>query len=122
MTRPLRRLAELQPELFCELSPELAREIGVAHGGQVTISTPRGSIEARALVTRRIRPLIIDGRTIHQVALPFHYGRHGHATGDAVNDLIPISQEPNVKIMESKALLCRVGPTFRSGVRQSPGR
>jgi formate dehydrogenase major subunit len=108
MSRTLRRLAELQPELFCELSPELAHEIGVAHGEHVTISTPRGSIDARALVTPRIRPLVIDGRTVHQVALPFHYGRHGHAKGDVVNDLIPISQEPNVKIMEAKALLCRV--------------
>ncbi len=128
MTRTLRRLAELQPELFCELSPELAHEIGVRHGEQLTISTPRGSINARAMVTARIRPLTIEGRTVHQVALPFHYGRHGHAKGDVVNDLIPISQEPNVKIMESKALLCRVevsnsvGPTFRSGVPESPGR
>ena len=110
MTRALTRLAELQPELFCELSPELAGEIGSRHGGRLRISTPRGSIEARALVTPRIRPLVVDGQVIHQVALPFHYGRHGHAAGDVVNDLIPISQEPNVRIMESKALLCRVEP------------
>jgi formate dehydrogenase major subunit len=110
MTRTLTRLAELQPELFCELSPELAGEIGSRHGERLRISTPRGSIEARALVTPRIRPLVVDGRLIHQVALPFHYGRHGHAAGDVVNDLIPISQEPNVRIMESKALLCRVEP------------
>jgi formate dehydrogenase major subunit len=110
MTRTLTRLAELQPELFCELSPELAGEIGSRHGERLRISTPRGSIEARALVTPRIRPLVVDGRRIHQVALPFHYGRHGHAAGDVVNDLIPISQEPNVRIMESKALLCRVEP------------
>jgi formate dehydrogenase major subunit len=115
MTRTLRRLAELQPELFCELSPELAREIGAHHGGMVTISTPRGSIDARALITPRIRPLVVDGRTIHQVALPFHYGGHGHAHGDVVNDLIPISQEPNVKIMESKALLCRVAAHAGTG-------
>jgi formate dehydrogenase major subunit len=108
MTRMLGWLAELQPELFCEISPELAREIGVQSGERVTISTPRASIEARALVTPRIRPLVVDGRTVHQVALPFHFGPRGLATGDVVNDLIPISEEPNVRIMESKALLCRV--------------
>jgi formate dehydrogenase major subunit len=108
MTRTLSHLAELQPELFCEISPELAREIGAAHGGFVAIETPRGAIEARALVTTRMRPLVIQGRTVHQVALPYHYGHRGLVKGDVVNDLIAISEEPNVRIMESKALLCRV--------------
>jgi formate dehydrogenase major subunit len=58
-----------------------------------------------------MRPLTIDGRTVHQVALPFHFGYRGLVTGDAVNDLIAMSEEPNVRIMESKALLCRVEPT-----------
>jgi formate dehydrogenase major subunit len=114
MSRTLSRLAELQPELFCELSPELAAEIGATHGGFVRVDTPRGSIEARALVTRRIRPLVVQGRTIHQVALPYHYGHRGLAKGDVVNDLIAISEEPNVRIMESKALLCRVSAPVHS--------
>jgi formate dehydrogenase major subunit len=108
MTRTLSHLAELQPELFCEISPQLADLIGVANGGVVAISTPRGSIEARALVTPRIQPLTIQGRTIHQVGLPYHFGGRGLVTGDVVNDLVAISQEPNVKIMEAKALVCRV--------------
>jgi formate dehydrogenase major subunit len=108
MSRTLSRLAELQPELFCELSPELASEIGAAHGSLVRVETPRGHIDARALVTARIRPLAVQGRTLHQVALPYHYGHSGLAKGDVVNDLIAISEEPNVRIMESKALLCRV--------------
>jgi formate dehydrogenase major subunit len=110
MSRTLSRLAELQPELFCELSPELAAEIGARHGGWVTIATPRGAIEARALVTRRIRPLLVHGRTLHQVALPYHFGGRGLVTGDVVNDLIPMSEEPNVRIMEAKALVCSVKP------------
>ena len=55
-----------------------------------------------------MRPVIVQGRTIHQVGLPYHFGGHGLVTGDVVNDLVAISQEPNVKIMESKALVCRV--------------
>ena len=108
MTRTLSHLAELQPELFCEISPELARELRVANGGMVRITTPRGSIAARALVTARMRPLVAQGRTIHQVGLPYHWGPRGLVTGDVVNDLLAISEEPNVKIFESKALVCRV--------------
>ena len=80
----------------------------VADGQRVRIVTARGGIEAHALVTPRIRPLIVDGRTVHQIALPWHFGPRGLVTGDVANDLIPMSEEPNVKIMESKALLCRV--------------
>jgi formate dehydrogenase major subunit len=108
MSRGLSHLAELQPELFCEISPELAEEIGAVHAGWVTITTPRGIVEARALVTERIQPLVVDGRTIHQVGLPFHFGTRGLVKGDVVNDLVAISEEPNVRIMESKALVCDV--------------
>jgi formate dehydrogenase major subunit len=100
----------LQPALFCELSPELAVEAGVRHGDWIAVVTERGRIQARALVTHRIRPLTIDGRTVHQVALPFHFGQRGLVTGDSTNDLIAMSEEPNVRIMESKALLCRIEP------------
>jgi formate dehydrogenase major subunit len=108
MSRTLSHLAELQPELFCEISPELAAEIGVRNGGWVTISTPRGAIVAKALVTHRMRPVSVQGRTIHQVGLPYHFGGRGLVTGDVVNDLVAISEEPNVRIMEAKALVCRV--------------
>ena len=108
MTRTLSHLAELQPELFCEISPELASEIGTHNGGTVRITTPRGSIAARALVTPRIRPLRVQGRLVHQVGLPYHWGHRGLVKGDVVNDLLAISEEPNVKIFESKALVCRV--------------
>jgi formate dehydrogenase major subunit len=113
MTRTLPHLAELQPELFTEVSPELAGEIGLEHGGWATISTPRATIEARVLVTRRMRPLWIDGRRLHQVGLPYHWGNKGRVKGDVVNDLLAISEEPNVRIMESKALLCSVRPGRR---------
>src|SRR5438874_1768790 len=76
----------------------------------VCIVTLRGAIEARALVSRRTRPLQINGKTIHQVALPFHWGSAGNVSGGAANDLIPISGEPNVTIMETKALSCNIVP------------
>ena len=108
MSRTLSHLAELQPELFCEISPMLAETIGVENGAWVRVSTPRGAIEARALVTPRLQPLTIQGRLIHQVGLPYHFGGRGLVRGDVVNDLVAISEEPNVRIMEAKGLLCNV--------------
>ncbi len=110
MTRTLSHLAELQPELFTEVSPELADEIGLKHGEWATISTPRARVAARVLITRRMRPMWIDGRRIHQVGLPYHWGHKGIVKGDVVNDLLVISEEPNVRIMETKALVCNVEP------------
>ena len=108
MSRYLSHLAELQPELFCEISPELAGEIGIDHGSFVTVITPRGVIQARAQVTSRISPIQIGQRVVHQVGLPYHWGYKGLVKGDVVNDLIALSEESNVRIMETKALLCNV--------------
>jgi len=110
MSRVLSHLAELQPELFCEISPELAAERGIEHRAWMTIATARGVIRARAMVTRRIRPLRVNGSTVHQVGLPWHWGYRGLATGDVANDLTAMSEDPNSRIMESKALLCNVAP------------
>ena len=110
MTRVLSHLAELQPELFCEISPELAAERGIAHRDLVTITTARGVIHARAMVTRRMRPLRVGEATVHQVGLPWHWGYRGLVTGDVANDLTAISEDPNSRIMETKALLCSVAP------------
>jgi formate dehydrogenase major subunit len=108
MSRTLSHLAELQPELFAEISPELAREAGVENGEMIAISTARGTIRARALVTSRMPSLDVAGKRVHQVGLPYHWGGRGLVTGDVVNDLLAISQEPNVKIFESKGLTCNV--------------
>ncbi|MEP6644116.1 MAG: molybdopterin-dependent oxidoreductase [Acidobacteriaceae bacterium] len=113
MSRTLSHLAELQPELFTEISPELALRMSLKHGDWGTISTPRGVIEVRILVTPRIRPLWIDGKLVHQVGLPYHWGSKGRAKGDVVNDLLSISEEPNVRIMETKSLVCNIVPGRR---------
>jgi formate dehydrogenase major subunit len=114
MSRMLPHLAELQPEFFCEISPELASERGIENGGWVTVMTPRGIVEARALVTRRMRPLLIDGKMVHQVGVPYHWGSRGLVKGDSANDLVAISEEPNVRIMEAKGILCDVSPGRRA--------
>ncbi len=114
MSRMLPHLAELQPEFFCEISPELAAERGIENGGWVTLMTPRGIVEARALVTRRMRPLLIDGKMVHQVGVPYHWGYRGLVKGDSANDLVAISEEPNVRIMEAKGILCDVSPGRRA--------
>jgi formate dehydrogenase major subunit len=106
MSRFSSHLSELMPELFVEISPELAGEVGVQGGDWVTLATLRGFVEARALVTRRMRPLLIAGRVVHQIAIPFHWGSAGPIRGDVANDLIPLTGEPNVGIHEGKALTC----------------
>src|SRR2546426_370139 len=114
MSRTLSHLAELQPELFTEVSPELAAEAGLEHGDWATITTPRGIVEARVMVTRRMRAMWVDGRRIHHVGLPYHWGYRGLVTGDIANDLLSISEEPNVRIMEAKALVCNLTPGRRA--------
>ena len=104
MSRWLPWLAELQPEMFCEVSPELAEERGLKNGGWATIRTRRAKIEARVLVTRRLQPLRIRGRLVHQIGLPYHWSSKGLVRGDAANDLIAFVADPNVAIQESKAL------------------
>jgi formate dehydrogenase major subunit len=101
-------LNELQPEMFVELSPELAAERGIEHGGWLVAWTRRGAIEARAMVTRRLRPLVVDGKPLHQIGVPFHWGFAGETVGAIGNDLTSIVLEPNVSIHEAKAFACNV--------------
>jgi formate dehydrogenase major subunit len=109
-------LAELQPEFFCEVSPELARERGLENAGWATIVTARTAVEARVLVTDRISPLLIDGRQVHQIGLPYHWGVGGGGavvSGDSANDLLGVTLDPNVHIQESKASTCDIQPGRR---------
>ncbi len=108
MSRWTPYLAELAPEMFVEVSPALAAERGLEHTGWATIVTARSAIEARVVVTERMKPLRIDGRTIHQVGLPWHWGSNGLVTGDAANEIIGISLDPNVHIMDTKTGTCDV--------------
>ena len=113
MSRWLSWLAELQPEMFCEVSPELAEEKGLRNGGWATITTARAQIEARVLVTPRMPALRVGRRTIHQIGLPYHWGSKGLVRGDSANDLIAFVADPNVSIQESKALTGNIEPGRR---------
>jgi formate dehydrogenase major subunit len=115
MSRWLPYLSELQPEMFCEVSPELAAERGLEPYGWATIVSPRAAIEARVLVTERMTPLTIGGHTVHQIGLPYHWGVGGDAvvSGDAANDLLGLTLDPNVQIQESKAGSCDIRPGRR---------
>jgi formate dehydrogenase major subunit len=74
----------------------------------VRISSPRAAVRAKALVTRRLRPLQVAGRTVHQVGLPWHWGYEGLVTGDVSNDLTAFIGDPNVSIHEGKAFVCNI--------------
>jgi formate dehydrogenase major subunit len=101
-------LCELQPEMFAEISPELAGERGVANGDWVVVSSPRGAIEARALVTARLKPVVVDGRPAHTVGLPIHWGYAGESVGAIVNNLSPLSLDPNADIHSAKSFVCQL--------------
>jgi formate dehydrogenase major subunit len=113
MSRYLEHLAELQPEMFVEVSPALAAERGLEHMGWCHVVTARSAIEGKVLVTDRLRPLRVEGRIVHQVWLPYHWGSGGLVTGDSANDLFGISLDPNVLIQESKVGTCDVRPGRR---------
>ena len=113
MSRTVPYLAELQPEFFCEISPQLAGERGLEHGGWATIVTARQAVEARVMVTDRIRPLIVQGRPMHLVGAPYHWGGVGIVTGDSANDLLPLALDNNVHISEYKAATCDIRPGRR---------
>ena len=109
--------AELQPEAFVELSPELAQELGIRHLGWTVLSTMRGEIEARAMVTERMRPFRIGDRTVHQVGMPWVFGWEGYARGDIANVLLAITGDANTSIHTTKGITCAVRP----GRLQNPG-
>jgi formate dehydrogenase major subunit len=110
MTRNLPWLVELMPEMFVELSEELAIEKGIQNGGQVIVESARGKIEAVAVVTKRFTPFSINGTKVHQIGMPWHWGYVGLSTGDSANLLTPNIGDANTTIPEYKAFLCDIRP------------
>jgi formate dehydrogenase major subunit len=108
MTRNLPWLVELVPDMFVEISEQLAEWKGLKNGDMVTVSTERGSIEAKTLVTSRIKPLRVSGRMIEQVGLPWHFGFAGMAKGGSANVLTMAVGCANTTIPEYKAFLCNI--------------
>jgi anaerobic selenocysteine-containing dehydrogenase len=108
MTRNLPWLAELMPEMYVELGADLAGDLGIESGDRVKVRSKRGTIEALAIVTKRFQAITVDGKTIHQVGFPWHWGYAGRVTGDSGNVLTPNVGDANTSIPESKSFLCKV--------------
>jgi formate dehydrogenase major subunit len=102
--------AELQPEAFVEISPELALELGIDHLGWTVLSTLRGEIAVRAMVTGRVQPFVVDGKRVHQIGMPWVFGWEGYATGDTANALLAITGDANTSIHSTKAVTCGLRP------------
>jgi formate dehydrogenase-N alpha subunit len=108
MTRNMPWVIEAQPEPFVEMSTELAAEKGIANGERVLVSSARGTVEVVAMVTNRFKPFQLNGRRVHQVGIPWHWGYIGLATGASANELTPHVGDANTMIPEFKAFLVNV--------------
>ena len=102
-TRNVPNLLEAEPQLYVEMSPELAKEKGIKNGDGVIIENTRGRVEAIAMVTVRIRPFKVMGKTVHLIGMPFAYGWTTPKCGDSTNRLTIVACDPNTTIPEAKA-------------------
>ncbi len=108
MSRNVVWLAQLQPQMFVEISKELGAELAIESGEIVAVDSIRGRVVCRALVTPRVWPLRVNGKTLHIVGMPWHWGYKGFITGDIANNTTPDIGDPNTQIEEAKAYLVRV--------------
>lgn len=108
MTRNQPWLSELVPHMYVEISEELAKEKGIKNKDKILVSSARGEVKAFAMVTKRFKPYTINGKKVHQIGMPWHFGYKGIATGDTANRLTPHIGDANTTIPEYKAFLCDV--------------
>ncbi|MGH9147355.1 MAG: formate dehydrogenase-N subunit alpha [Vicinamibacterales bacterium] len=103
-------IVQLQPEFFVEIPEALAREKGVGNGDRVRVTSARGSVEGKAMVTRRIKPMQIGGRTTYQIGFPIHWGflGHGKQAGSLANLVTPTIVDPNSFAPEYKGFLVKL--------------
>ena len=113
MTRNCDWLTECEPQIFVEMSEELAKLKGIENGEKVNVESLRGKIWAIAIVTKRIKPFMVEGAVVHQVGLPWHFGwtwpKDG---GDSANILTPSVGDPNTGIPETKAFMVNVTKAY----------
>ncbi len=108
MTRNLPWLVELMPEFYVEMGEDLADEVGVRKGDRVKVSSARGMVEGVAVVTPRFKGMQVNGRTVHHIGIPWHWGYSGLSTGSSGNILTPHVGDANTTIPEYKTFLCKV--------------
>ncbi|RIK96073.1 MAG: formate dehydrogenase-N subunit alpha [Proteobacteria bacterium] len=110
-TKTVHASAVMQPEFFVEMSEELAKEKGIRHGQQVRVWSNRGEVKGKAVVTKRMKPLKIDGKTLHQVGLPLNFGFIGETKkASPINGLTSAIGDSNSQTPEFKAFLVNVEP------------
>ena len=109
MTRRQAWLVEAEPQMFCEMNPKLAANLGIKNGDTVELESKRGKVQAVAMVTERLQPLTVLGKEVHMVGIPWHYGwmvpKDG---GDSANLITPSVGDPNTGIPETKAFMVNV--------------
>jgi formate dehydrogenase major subunit len=110
MTRPQAWLLEAQPQMFVELSEELAALKQIKNGQRVRAVSARGSVECTAIVTKRFKPFKLGDLVVHEVGFPWHYGWRWPATGkeESINLLTPSTGDPNTRIPETKAFMVNI--------------
>ena len=123
LTRWCPWLAEMQPGMFVEMGEELAKDKGIKNGDTCIVSSARGEVECRAIVTPRFKPFNIDGNQIHEIGIPWHFGwittkdrkydpgdkkAEVMTHGDSANLLVPTIGDANTMIPESKAFMANV--------------
>ena len=101
-------LVEAMPDFFVELPEGLAAEKGIANGGQVRVWSKRGAVQGTAIVTKRIKPLRVDGKIVWTVGIPVHWGFVGITAGSMANLLTPFVGDANTRCPEFKAFLVNV--------------
>ena len=120
LTRWLPWLIEAEPQLFCEISVELAKLRGIKNGDRVVVASSRGKVEAMAIVTSRLKPFNIAGQTVHQIGLPWHFGwLQPKDGGESANLLTPTIGDPNTMIPESKAFMATVSKLTRGPAKKT---
>jgi len=108
-TKHARINAVLQPQQFVEIGEDLAKQVGVKAGDRVKVSSMRGYIKAVALVTKRIKPFVIDGKPVHLVGVPLHWGFTGLTKpGFITNTLTPFVGDGNTQTPEFKSFMVKV--------------
>lgn len=109
-TKNIDRLNMLQPGFFIEIPEELANEKGIVNGGRARVTSARGSVEGVAMVTKRLRPMQVDGKPMWQIGLPLHWGyeAEGGHTGPLANHLTPSAADPNTFTPEYKTFLVKL--------------
>jgi formate dehydrogenase major subunit len=107
-TKNIAGTSELQPHFFVEVPEALGRDKGIQNGDMVRVRSARGSVEGRAMLTRRMRGLQVGGKTVYQIGLPIHWGFIGRVTGPLINNLSPSVMDPNSGTPEYKGFLVNI--------------